>query len=202
MNVVILGGFLGSGKTTFLLRLARYLTENSDSSSEYKVVVLENEVGDISIDDGFLSSSGFQTRNLFSGCACCTLAGELGATVRDIDSTYSPDWLVVEASGVAYPEKMKQIIETIVSGQVRTIVLTDAFRWKRLLRGLQMVIPMQLEGADIVLVNKADKVSAEGLEEVMESLRSLCDGCPILPMSAKDDVPEEFWEELLSRIDL
>lgn len=202
MNVVILGGFLGSGKTTFLLRLAGYLTENSGSGSEYKVIVLENEVGDISIDDGFLSSSGLRTKNLFSGCACCTLAGELGEAVRDIESTYNPDWLVVEASGVAYPEKMKRIIQGVVSGHVRTIVLADAFRWKRLLRGLQMVIPMQLEGADIVLVNKTDKVSKDDLEEVMDSLKSLCDECPILPMSAKDDVPEDFWGKLFSLIDL
>ena len=71
MNFLVVGGFLGSGKTSALLPLARHIVETSASDSTNKVMILENEVGEIGIDDAFLRGGGFQVDTLFSGCACC-----------------------------------------------------------------------------------------------------------------------------------
>lgn len=94
---------MGSGKTTLLLSLARYLVDSSRSGSVYKVVILENEVGREGIDDKLLRGNGFNVENLFNGCACCTLAGELVSAAYEIEKEYAPDWLIVETTGLAYP---------------------------------------------------------------------------------------------------
>ena len=91
MNVLILGGFLGSGKTTSLMQLAKYLVATSPAEKENKVMILENEIGQVGIDDEFLRSGGFQVSNLFSGCACCTVSGVTDSKGRrESVSLYSP----------------------------------------------------------------------------------------------------------------
>ena len=103
MKVLILGGFLGSGKTSLLLQLAYYITGNALNDKKYQVVILENEVGEEGIDDKLLRGNGYQVENLFSGCACCTLSGELLSTVSKIEKELQPDWLILETTGLAYP---------------------------------------------------------------------------------------------------
>ena len=76
MKMIIMGGFLGAGKTSLVLQMARYLAgRNPDKQA--KVVILENEIGEVSIDDKILKSGGFEVQTMFSGCVCCTMAGEL-----------------------------------------------------------------------------------------------------------------------------
>lgn len=103
MKVLILGGFLGSGKTTLLLQLARYMVGELQGKSQYKVVILENEVGKEGIDDKLLKGNGFDVENMFNGCGCCTLAGELVGAADRIQTLYQPEWLIVETTGLAYP---------------------------------------------------------------------------------------------------
>ena len=77
MKTLILSGFLGSGKTSTLLQLVRYIVEKSTSASQNKVMILENEVGEIGVDDVFLRSGGWEVDTLFSGGVCSTVSGEL-----------------------------------------------------------------------------------------------------------------------------
>lgn len=82
MKILILGGFLGSGKTSVLQQLAEYLvSREKEYHSEIKVAIVENEIGAIGIDDKVLKKAGFIVNNLFSGCACCSLTGELVASI-------------------------------------------------------------------------------------------------------------------------
>ena len=98
MRIIILGGFLGSGKTSVLLQLARYLVDKEkESSAEFKVAIIENEVGDVGIDDKVLVSEGFSVSNLFAGCACCTLSGELVYSIRNIGKELNPEWLIIDS---------------------------------------------------------------------------------------------------------
>ena len=94
MNVLIFGGFLGSGKTTALMQLAKYIVRSSTSDKPNKVMILENEIGEVGIDDSFLRGGGFQVENLFAGCACCTVSGELVSAANSIKKEYDPSgWL-------------------------------------------------------------------------------------------------------------
>ena len=101
MRVIILGGFLGSGKTSVLLQLARYLVDNEKNSfSEVKVAIIENEIGDVGIDDKVIVNQGFSVTNLFAGCACCSLSGELVYNIKTIQKELNPEWLIIEATGI------------------------------------------------------------------------------------------------------
>ena len=174
MNVLILSGFLGSGKTSTLLPLARYIVERSASDRENKVMILENEVGEIGIDDAFLRGGGLQVDTLFSGCACCTVSGELVTVVERLKRDYAPDWLILETTGVAYPKKIQDSLRRVCGIDARIAVLVDAARWKRLLVPMQGLLTGQLVGSDAVLVNKIDLVEPAALEAVdKEALMAL-----------------------------
>lgn len=188
MHTIVLGGFLGSGKTTFLLKLARFLVESSRCQQAYKLVIIENEIGTVGIDSKLLNASGLQVHNLFSGCACCTLSGSLVQTIERIRHTLSPEYIIVEASGVAIPGKLAQTIRQELGYGVQTMVLVDTSRWLKLLKPLQMVIPHQLAQADVVLLNKVDLVSAQTMRQVHESVFKFATGAQIIPISAAEPI--------------
>ena len=199
MNVLILSGFLGSGKTSALLPLAKYIVETSDSASENKVMILENEVGEIGIDDAFLRGGGFKVDTLFSGCACCTVSGELVSSVDRIKKEFDPDWLVLETTGVAYPKKIQETLKTVCGLDARIAVLVDAARWKRLLIPMNGLLSGQIIGADTVLVNKIDLVDATALDAVDADIRGFEPKANIVHISALAPVAPEIWDSVLGR---
>ena len=105
-KLLIIGGFLGSGKTSVILQLAKHLV-GPTSDSHAKVVILENEIGTVSIDDKTLSNTGLNVEPMFSGCVCCTMAGELVVNVGSIITRLAPDWIILETTGMAYPNNPK-----------------------------------------------------------------------------------------------
>ena len=112
MKVMLVGGFLGSGKTTFIRSLADFLVRQE----RQRVVILENEVGEIGIDDQYLAMEGFQVREITAGCICCTLTGELTLAVNELAEQWHPDWLVIEATGLARPDRIRQTLADLWSG--------------------------------------------------------------------------------------
>ena len=90
MNFLIVGGFLGSGKTSLLLQLIPYMREQLGIE---KTVILENEIGKVGIDDRVLAGAGCSVQGMFAGCVCCTMAGELSLTVRAIERDIAPEWI-------------------------------------------------------------------------------------------------------------
>lgn len=194
MKIFILGGFLGSGKTTFLLQLAHYLADQGSPEKPYRLMIIENEIGSVGVDSALARTTGFGVRNLFSGCACCTLTGELVELLRRLEKEYAPDYLIVEASGVAMPGNICKTIQRELGARARTLVLADASRWQRLLKPLQMVIPNQLEGADVVLLNKVDLVDEQTLLAVKTSISELAPEARLLPLCAARPLPASLWE--------
>jgi G3E family GTPase len=197
MKVLILGGFLGSGKTTALMQLARYAVGICDPELENKVVILENEVGEVGIDDVYLRSGGFTVTNLFSGCACCTISGELVTAVSRIRSQLSPEWVIVETTGIAYPTNMRENLKNALGLDSRVCVLVDASRWKRLINPMRELLRGQLSGAEAVLINKTDKVGTDTLDEVERDILELEPNSAIFRISALSPVPEETWQYIL-----
>lgn len=154
MRLIIVSGFLGSGKTTLLLELVRRLA----SADGLRFVILENEVGEISVDGALLSGQGLQVRELFSGCVCCQLAGDLVVALREIASTLDPDCVILEASGLA---RVENILETLgrycreLEGTM-VITLADLERHELYLEEPIPFVANQLRRADLVVLNKAD----------------------------------------------
>ena len=197
MKILILSGFLGSGKTSALLPLARYIVGRSRSEKEHKVMILENEVGEIGVDDAFLRSGGLKVDTLFSGCACCSMSGELVASVQRIRSELDPDWLILETTGLAYPKNIQKTLHDVCRLDSRICVLVDAARWKRLHRAMAQLLEDQITGADAVLVNKCDLVDAIALDEIEADIRGFERSAAIARISALAPVAPEVWNTVL-----
>lgn len=200
MKILILGGFLGSGKTTLLLQLAHYVTDTSTKDSGYKVMILENEVGQEGIDDKILRGSGFGVTNLFSGCACCTLAGELVSAAKQIQNEYQPDWLIIETTGLAYPGLIRDNLVENLHLETRICVVADVSRWDRLRIPLQNLIVGQIECADVVLLNKCDQATEQELLEIEKDVCTINQNAELIRTSALDKVDTAVWRTVLGGV--
>ena len=197
MNVLIFGGFLGSGKTTALMQMARYIVENSKTDNPNKVMILENEIGEVGIDDAFLRGGGFRVDNLFAGCACCTVSGELVTAAIRIRKEFDPDWLIIETTGLAYPAKIQQNLKEAANIPSRIAVLIDASRWSRLRIPMEGLFAGQIYGSDAVVINKVDLVEASVVDPVERDVRDYDADTQIFRVSALDPVNGEVWKGVL-----
>jgi G3E family GTPase len=194
-KLLIMGGFLGAGKTSVILDMARHMV-SAQEEDRPKVVILENEIGQISIDDKTLESVGFNVETLFSGCVCCTMSGELVANLHVLIDRFSPDWIILETTGMAYPGKVKaSLAEMMPDLPCYICCLADAKRWPRMQKVPQLAefSRQQLEEANLILVNKSDLVGAPELEEVDASVRAINQEASIYHISAKNGIPKEVW---------
>lgn len=200
MKILILGGFLGSGKTSVLLQLAEYLVSlEKEYHSEVKVAIVENEIGAIGIDDKVLKKAGFIVNNLFSGCACCSLTGELVASIKKIQTELDPQWLIIEATGVAYPGSIRKAILTEVGLDATILIIADAKRWQRLVNAMELLVSGQLEDTSIVLLNKVDLISSAELKQVEHSILNYNQTAEVIPISAKAVIPEDILKKIVNQ---
>lgn len=206
MKIVILGGFLGSGKTSVLIQLLGYLAGQTLSdeiksdpikSEQIKVAVIENEIGEIGVDNELVTGAGYTVKNLFAGCVCCTMAGDLVRSIERIQKDLAPEWLVVESTGVAYPKAMKEVIQTAFEIVPRICIIVDAKRWHRLLGPLQHLITGQLEEADTILINKTDLVSIEALEAIQTSVFGFNGSAVQIPICATLPIDASLLENVI-----
>lgn len=199
MKILVFGGFLGAGKTTVIMQMVRHMV-SMDQNVKSKVVLLENEIGNSGIDDQAIAGTGLRVETLFSGCVCCTMAGEMIENIKYIAKKFSPEWIVLETTGMAYPSKIKQNIrENFPELECRLMCLVDARRWKRLQKvpELRQFSGDQLEGADTVLVNKCDLVSDKELMEVGASVREMNDKPLLVHIVAKNEMSDDVWRKIL-----
>ncbi|AWW26178.1 GTP-binding protein [Acetobacterium sp. KB-1] len=200
MKILILGGFLGSGKTSVLLQLAEYLVSlEKEYHSEVKVAIVENEIGAIGIDDKVLKKAGFIVNNLFSGCACCSLTGELVASIKKIQTELDPQWLIIEATGVAYPGSIRKVILDEEGIDSTILIIADAKRWQRLVNAMELLVSGQLEDTSIVLLNKVDLISSAELKQVEHSILNYNQTAEVIPISAKAVIPEDILKKIVNQ---
>ncbi len=159
MQALILGGFLGSGKTTILMRIASSYIERGK-----KIAVIVNEIGDIGVDGKTLTSDGYNTTELAEGCVCCTLSDTLQVSVSNIIRDLRPDILLIEPTGLAIPSKVKEAMDGINVKSI-TIGVMDANRISIFIEKKPDFVAEQLKGSDIILMNKIDI----GVEEKMKA---------------------------------
>ena len=198
MKILLLGGFLGSGKTSVLLPLAKYLVDHS-SYEGTKVAIVENEIGDVSIDGITLRNAGLSVKEMFSGCICCTLGLELLNGLFEMEKTQNPEWVIIEATGVACPGNVREsILESLKSvSVVRTAVLCDAERMQLLLKAISSIAPQQIKDADVLLLNKIDLVDEETLAADEQTIRELNAEAPIFRVCARDGIDEAVFAAVI-----
>lgn len=181
-SVLILSGFLGSGKTTVLLRLIQHL--QAKHGADYRIAIIENEIGSASIDSGVVAEAGYSVTEMLSGCVCCTLIGQLIPALEKLSAELDPQLVIIEATGMAVPGTMRENIERYCGNAVRVCVLVDASRWKRIVRALSILLEGQLEAADVVCINKIDLANSEQLVTIEASVRNMNATAPVVSMSA------------------
>ena len=172
--ITLITGPLGSGKTTLLRHILEVLPQ--------KLAILMNEFGEIAIDSQIIEGKNIRIADLGGGCVCCSLLGEFELAVTEVIDTVHPDLIVVETTGVAEPEALMFDIQENVP-RVRldgVVTVADADAMVRYPR-LGHTGRVQIEAADIILLNKADLVAAEQLAEVSAQLRQLNEAAVILP---------------------
>lgn len=181
-RVIILSGFLGSGKTTVLMQLITHLRAKHGDS--YRIAIIENEIGSASVDTSVIRDAGYSVSEMLSGCVCCTLIGELVPAIRRMREDLAPDLIILEATGIATPETIRNSISKYTGLPVRVITLVDAARWEKIRVALEMLLIGQLEPADVICVNKIDLVDESQIEEVEQSVHEVNAEAPIVRMSA------------------
>jgi len=182
MKLIIVSGFLGSGKTTFLLGLVKRLA----AEDGLDFVILENEVGEISIDGAYLEMHGLQVKELFSGCVCCQLAGDLVVTLRDIRTALEPDCVFLEASGLARVESILDTMDKYYRELEATMVisLADLERSELYLEEPMPFVVNQLRHADIAILNKTDRGGSELIETLEKRLQEINPLAEVVRVSA------------------
>ncbi len=196
MKILLVSGFLGSGKTSFILKLAHYMSEEMSIPN---IVIIENEIGELSIDDKVLRGYGYEVRGLFSGCVCCTLAGELPVAINKIESELNPDWVIMEATGLAFPGSIRATLENQLDMHCKICTLADAKRWKRINTAMPQLVEGQIESADVVLVNKVDLVDEETVNAVIDDVRKINSSAAVSAMNASGEIPTGIFEEVLGK---
>ena len=170
-KIDISSGFLGAGKTTLIKKLLK------EAFQDEQVVLIENEFGEIGIDGGFLKEAGIEIREMNSGCICCSLVGDFGASLKEVIDKYHPDRILIEPSGVG---KLSDVIRAVQDVQEETglvlnsyTTVVDAKKCKMYMRNFGEFFNNQVEYAGAIIMSRTDIVDEEKAMQSMELLRSL-----------------------------
>ena len=170
VKVDVISGFLGSGKTTLIKKL---LSETIKD----KTVLIENEFGEIGVDGSFLKDSGIEIKEINSGCICCSLVGDFEKSLGELITKYSPERIIIEPSGVG---KLSDIIVAIQKAQ-KSLDLTinslttvvDGIKCKMYIKNFGEFFNNQIEAATTVIVSRADKMTSDKMETVVEEIKKI-----------------------------
>ena len=170
-KIDIISGFLGAGKTTLIKKLLK------EAFQDEQAVLIENEFGEIGIDGGFLKEAGIEIREMNSGCICCSLVGDFGASLKEVIDKYHPDRILIEPSGVG---KLSDVIRAVQDVQEETglvlnsyTTVVDAKKCKMYMRNFGEFFNNQVEYAGAIIMSRTDIVDEEKAMQSMELLRSL-----------------------------
>ena len=178
VKIDIISGFLGAGKTTLIKKLLKEAFEGE------QVVLIENELGEIGIDGGFLKDAGIEIREMNSGCICCSLVGDFGASLKEVVEKYHPDRILIEPSGVGKLSdviKAVQGVEEDVDIQLNSYTtVVDAKKCKMYMRNFGEFFDNQVQYAGAIIMSRTDIVDEKKAMESMELLRSINEKAAII----------------------
>ena len=167
-KIDIISGFLGAGKTTLINKLIK------EGYKGEKLVLIENEFGDIGIDGGFLKDAGINITEMNSGCICCSLVGDFGDALRKVIREYKPTRVLIEPSGVGKLSDVMKAVRGVETDEVKLnchTVVVDAGKCKMYMKNFGEFFNDQIEHASCIIFSHADKVSEEKLHEAVKLVR-------------------------------
>lgn len=169
VKVDIVSGFLGAGKTTFMKKMV------AEAYAGEKVVIVENEFGEIGIDAGFLKDTGIQVSEINGGCVCCTLVGDFTKNLHNVIETYHPDRIIVEPSGVAkLSDVMVSVMDVAKSEdcQINSLVtVINSLKARKQMKAFGEFFIDQIEHATVVVLSRTQKADQEQLEFCTEEIK-------------------------------
>ncbi|MBQ1492216.1 MAG: GTP-binding protein, partial [Blautia sp.] len=170
-KIDIISGFLGAGKTTLIKKLLK------EAFAGEQVVLIENEFGEIGVDGGFLKESGIQIREMNSGCICCSLVGDFGASLREVTQTYHPDRILIEPSGVG---KLSDVIKAVQDAadeadlQLNSYTtVVDAKKAKLYVRNFGEFFNNQVKYAGTIVLSRTDLLDEAKVADALALVREI-----------------------------
>ena len=176
-KVDIFSGFLGAGKTTLIKKLIK------EAYAGQKIVIIENEFGQIGIDGGFLNEAGIQVTEMNSGCICCSLVGDFGKALIKVVEEYSPDRIIIEPSGVG---KLSDVIKAVEDADIEALELNsfcaviDASKCKMYMKNFAEFYRNQIEHASAIILSRTNGIKDEKLRECIAIIREANPDAPIV----------------------
>ena len=167
-KIAVYSGFLGAGKTT---RIRKMIAEGY---GKQKLVLIENEFGEIGIDGGFLQEAGIEIREMNSGCICCSLVGDFGKALEQVIDQYHPDRILIEPSGVGKLSDVVAAVKKVTNDEVQlgyTVAVADAGKCKVYMRNFGEFYNNQIETASTIVLSRTDSISQEKLDGAVALLR-------------------------------
>ena len=168
-KIDIISGFLGAGKTTFIKKLLE------EAIAGEQVVLIENEFGEIGIDGGFLKDAGIEIREMNSGCICCSLVGDFGASLAEVITKYRPERIIIEPSGVGkLSDVVKAVVDVSADMEVElnsAVTIVDAAKCKMYMKNFGEFFNNQIENAGTIVLSRTDITDAAKVQKDVDMLR-------------------------------
>ena len=190
LKIDIVSGFLGAGKTTFIKRLLETEIKNE------KIVLIENEFGEISVDSMFLGEAKIDIAELSQGCICCSLVGDFAKSLNEVIEKYNPDRIIVEPSGVGkLSDVIKAIEDSGLADSLNTYVcIVDSLKAKVYAKNFKEFFADQIANAKTVILSRTDIASEDKINTALEVIRNINDSCKVVVTP----ISELSYEELLN----
>jgi G3E family GTPase len=209
-KIDIVSGFLGAGKTTLIKKML------DEAYQGEKLVLIENEFGEISIDGGFLKDAGIQISEMSSGCICCSLVGDFGRALKDVQKQFKPDRILIEPSGVGKLSDVVAAVQNTIQEDPELelnsfVTVADGTKVKVYMKNFGEFYNNQVESAGTIILSRTQKMTPEKLESAVALLREKnpeaaiittpwdqMDGAVILSAVEKTSLADELLERIRS----
>ncbi len=195
MHLLLLSGFLGSGKTSLILPLSKVVVQ-----SGHRVAIIINEIGEIGIDNQLMRHLDLNVWELVAGCICCTLSGDLITTLQKLDLDYTIDLVIVEASGIADPKSVLGALPYYRGrslSSVRTGSVVDPLRLPMLIEVMTPLITSQIQHADLIIVSKSDLATSNQIDFARQRAREINPTARIVTAGMGSILEPELISELV-----
>ena len=193
-KVNIISGFLGAGKTTFIKKLLEEVYKGQ------KIVLIENEFGEIGIDGGFLKDAGVQINEMNSGCICCSLVGDFGEALKKVSEEFAPDMIIIEPSGVG---KLSDVITAVENVKDEAgleldnfITVADGTKCKMYMKNFGEFYNNQIENASTIVLSRTQKMSEDKLLEAVALIKNCNEKASVITTPWDDLSGEQIMDAM------
>ncbi len=184
-KIDIISGFLGAGKTTLIKKLIR------EALQDTKVVLIENEFGEVGVDGGFLKDAGIEIKEMNSGCICCSLVGDFAASLQEVFRKYAPERIIIEPSGVGKLSDVIKAVKDATNGEEvhlnSAVAVVDATKCKMYSKNFGEFFNNQIAYAKTIILSRTDKMTEEKIKICLEVIRK---------QNAEATIITTPWEQL------